>query len=299
MIKDIISKFKGMSDNEAIFVIILGAAAACLFYKSQVSGFANLNEIGDQVGLGPAASGMGGSPPAAGPRRGPEPSPRGPGPNKAIGIELKKRQPDESPSMAKQMKLLAGKPPVVQKTNVIDEAKATNVPGLMEEESMMFKPFDEVWNPGFMPLDMVFKNIDQSSKTAPLGQAAQGPVTAGAPAGRAASGGAGGDAGRAAPGGAGGGGGAVEDLKIVLVYAPWCGHSKNMLPDYEKVKSEFHNKVVNGKNVSIVMYNSDVDKDKVKEYDVKGFPSLFVERNGERESFPHRTYDKIAAYINA
>jgi len=56
---------------------------------------------------------------------------------------------------------------------------------------------------------------------------------------------------------------------------------------------------VNGKNVSIVMYNSDVDKDKVKEYDVKGFPSLFVERNGERESFPHRTYDKIAAYINA
>ena len=289
MINGIISKVKSLSDNEAICLVILGGIIACLFFKTQVNGFANLNDIGAPIGLGPAASGRTGSPPAAGPRQGPEPSPQGPGPNKAIGIELKKRQPETSPSMAKQMKVMAGKPPVVQKELSRDGARADNVPGLMEEESMMFNPFDEVWNPGFMPLDMVFKDIDQSSKTQPLGQGARGPATAGAPAGRAAA-------------GQGQGQGqvqAAEDLKIVLVYAPWCGHSKNMLPDYEKVKSEFHNKVVNGKKVSIVMYNSDVDKDKVKEYDVKGFPSLFVERNGEREPFPHRTYDKIAAYINA
>ena len=289
MIKDIISKVKGMSDNEAICLLLLGGIVAALFFKSQVSGFANLNDIGSPIGLGPAVSGRTGSPPAAGPRQGPEPSPRGPGPSQGIGIELKKRQPETSPSMVKQMKVMSEKPPVVQEAHVSDAARADNVPGLMEEESMIFKPFDEVWNPGFMPLDMVFKNVDKSSKTAPLGQGARGPVTAGAPAGRSA----------AAPAGSAAAGAASEDLKIVLVYAPWCGHSKNMLPDYEKIKSEFHGKVVNGKNVSIVMYNSDVDKDKVKEYDVKGFPSLFVERNGDRESFPHRTYDKIAAYINA
>ena len=47
------------------------------------------------------------------------------------------------------------------------------------------------------------------------------------------------------------------------------------------------------------MYNSDVDKDKVKEYGVKGFPTLFVEKNGVKEPFPHRSYEKISAYINS
>ena len=34
--------------------------------------------------------------------------------------------------------------------------------GLLVQDSMIFKPFDEVWNPGFMPLDMVFKNVQKS-----------------------------------------------------------------------------------------------------------------------------------------
>ena len=89
------------------------------------------------------------------------------------------------------------------------------------------------------------------------------------------------------------------DLKMILVYAPWCGHSKRMLPDYEKVKSEFDGKTVNNSKVSVVMYNSDVDKEKVKEYKVKGFPTLFVEKNGELSPFPHRTYEKISEYINS
>jgi hypothetical protein len=72
-----------------------------------------------------------------------------------------------------------------------------------------------------------------------------------------------------------------------------------MLGDYERVKSEFNGKTINGKKVNILMYDSDVDKDKVKEYGVKGFPSLFIEIDGNRESFPHRTYDKISEYLNA
>ena len=91
------------------------------------------------------------------------------------------------------------------------------------------------------------------------------------------------------------GGGNVD---LILIYAPWCGHSKRMLPDYEKVKSEFDGKTINGKTVNVIMYNSDVDKDKVKEYGVKGFPSLFIEKDGNRESFPHRSYEKISDYLN-
>ena len=71
-----------------------------------------------------------------------------------------------------------------------------------------------------------------------------------------------------------------------------------MLPDFEKVKSEFDGKTINGKTINIMKY-TDKDVDKVKEYGVKGFPTLFVEKNGVKESFPHRTYDKIVEYIKS
>ena len=46
-------------------------------------------------------------------------------------------------------------------------------------------------------------------------------------------------------------------------------------------------------------YNlTDEEKDKVKQYGVKGFPSLFIEKDGNVESFPHRTYEKISDYLN-
>tara|TARA_B110000027_G_C16019640_1_gene255748 strand:- start:550 stop:891 length:342 start_codon:yes stop_codon:yes gene_type:complete len=89
-----------------------------------------------------------------------------------------------------------------------------------------------------------------------------------------------------------------NSVNLVLIYAPWCGHSKRMLPDYERLKSEFDGKNINGKNINISMY-TDEDKDKVKEYGVKGFPSLFIEKDGLRESFPHRTYEKMSNYLNS
>ena len=100
----------------------------------------------------------------------------------------------------------------------------------------------------------------------------------------------------AQPSGSGSPGG--NSVNLVLIYAPWCGHSKRMLPDYERLKSEFDGKNINGKNINISMY-TDEDKDKVKEYGVKGFPSLFIEKDGNRESFPHRTYEKMSNYLNS
>jgi thiol-disulfide isomerase/thioredoxin len=199
---------------------------------------------------------------------------------KPIGIELKPRKPDPTPSTEKQLQVMAGKPVVPQPS-----VKA-QVPGLQIQDSMIFLPFDEVWNPGFMPLDMVFKESQGKAQPSLLGlDRPMGPdrpmkpvETAQVP--RAA---------KVQP--------SDGDLKLVLLYAPWCGHSKKMLPDYEKVKSEFDGQIVNGKKISVVMYNSDVDKDKVKEYEVRGFPTLFVETNGDRKPFPHRTYDKISEYI--
>ena len=255
LINSIIKSVKELCNNDEIcimIVFILVGFMLCYLFKNQISGYINFgspieevkNNENNLVGNNLVGNKINQNN------------------QQQIGIELKKRKPEPTPSTERQLKVMASKPQV----NV--GQVGNQLPGLSVQDSMMFRPFDEIWNPGFMPLDMVFKDVQKL----PL-PSLKGPT---GPTGTKVGG---------------------DDLKVVLVYAPWCGHSKKMLPDYERVKSEFHGQNVNGKNISILMYNSDVDKDKVKEYGVKGFPTLFVEKNGVRESFPHRTYDKIVEYI--
>jgi len=87
-----------------------------------------------------------------------------------------------------------------------------------------------------------------------------------------------------------------KDVKVVMVYAPWCGWSKKALPDFDKLINEYNGKNMNGWNVSVVKYNSDEREDMVKEYDVQGFPSTFVEINGERQECP-REYEEQVSMI--
>jgi len=251
-------------------------------------GFANLD--GSEVETAPTPKVEAGG-------NGPETDPQ----EVKVGQALKPRDVPPPASIAKKIELARGAPRPEQKAVPVQK------PGLMVQEATIFKPFDEVWNPGFMPLDMVFKGaIGSTGSGIPsVATGTAGPAT-GAKGVRgvgAQNGGLLGTVKNALTGSQkpevkGVESAPQDELKMILVYAPWCGHSKKMLPDYERVKSEFDGQIVNNSKVSVVMYNSDIDKAKVKEYQVKGFPTLFVEKNGELSPFPHRTYDKISAYIN-
>ena len=48
-----------------------------------------------------------------------------------------------------------------------------------------------------------------------------------------------------------------KEMKLVLFYAPWCGHSKNMLGDYQSVTDQYNNKVMNGITLSIIKVDMD------------------------------------------
>lgn len=90
-----------------------------------------------------------------------------------------------------------------------------------------------------------------------------------------------------------------KKLKLVLFYAPWCGHSKNMLKDYDNVISKFHNQNMNGYNLEIIKIDMDKNPDAAKEHgvEVKGFPTLhtFTDVNGKEVSqvFNFREEEKI------
>jgi thiol-disulfide isomerase/thioredoxin len=104
----------------------------------------------------------------------------------------------------------------------------------------------------------------------------------------------------AAPGAATGAG---KSIKVIVIFAPWCGWSKKSLPDFKKMEGKLKSvstQETNGWSVSFDMYNSEdaVGKQKVKEYEVKGFPSVLVEVDGQRKEGP-REYSKMIDMINS
>jgi thiol-disulfide isomerase/thioredoxin len=87
-----------------------------------------------------------------------------------------------------------------------------------------------------------------------------------------------------------------KDMKLVLFYAPWCGHSKNMIGDYDSVISQYDGKQMNGVTLHILKVDMDADKKGAQPYgvEIKGFPTLytFVEENGKLVPQPFSQRDE-------
>jgi thiol-disulfide isomerase/thioredoxin len=321
ILKDIVNAVKKYCDDDVclMIVFVLVGFGLCFLFKDRISGFANFGSDGDEgsgAGHGSGHGSVGGEPSVPGIKMD-NPA--------AVGVQLKPRKPEPTPSTKRALEVMAQKPPVERK--MIQQEN-----GLLVQDAMIFKPFDEVWNPGFMPLDMVFNNVNKPGPSimgqpmGPTGPSPMGPdrpmgPMGPSPMGPSPMGPTGGPTGPTGPSPTGpsptgpsptgpsptgpsptgpsptGPSPTGGDVNLVLIYAAWCGHSKRMLPDYERIKSEFDGKNINGKNIHVSMY-TDEDKDKVKEYGVKGFPSLFIEKDGNREQFPHRTYEKMSEYLN-
>ena len=79
-------------------------------------------------------------------------------------------------------------------------------------------------------------------------------------------------------GNAGGNGGAKK-AQVTMVRADWCGFCKKAMPEWEKLKSEIHDKVVNGYHIVLRDLEQKRDESEIKEKysDVTGFPTYVVE----------------------
>uniref|UniRef100_A0A0N5A4U9 Protein disulfide-isomerase n=1 Tax=Parastrongyloides trichosuri TaxID=131310 RepID=A0A0N5A4U9_PARTI len=71
----------------------------------------------------------------------------------------------------------------------------------------------------------------------------------------------------------------VADKPLVLVefYAPWCGHCKNLAPELEKAA-----KLLKPDGIPIAKIDATVEKKLADQFDVKGYPTMKVLRNGRR-----------------
>lgn len=66
---------------------------------------------------------------------------------------------------------------------------------------------------------------------------------------------------------------------LTLFYAPWCGHCKRVMPEWDKLTNM---KSVNssGKKVKIIKVNCDENKDLATKHGINGFPTIKYFPNG-------------------
>jgi protein disulfide-isomerase A6 len=85
---------------------------------------------------------------------------------------------------------------------------------------------------------------------------------------------------------------------FVLFYAPWCGHCKTTLPEFETLQQSYKG------SIKIVAINCEEDKNKqlVAQQDIKGFPTIRYYKDGLDGEYTEynddRTADKFNKYIS-
>lgn len=93
----------------------------------------------------------------------------------------------------------------------------------------------------------------------------------------------------------------VSKHKFIVVefYAPWCGHCKNLAPEYEKAAS-----VLSSNEPAIVLAkvdaNAEENKQLAEQFEIQGFPTIKILRNGGEKVQEYkgpREADGIVTYL--
>lgn len=86
---------------------------------------------------------------------------------------------------------------------------------------------------------------------------------------------------------------------LLEFYAPWCGHCKNLAPEYERLGETF----ANADDVVIAQVDADKHKKLASRFDVKGFPTLKWVQKGSsfdkaEEPQAERTAEGLLKFVN-
>ncbi|KAM3399097.1 protein disulfide isomerase-like 1-4 [Capsicum galapagoense] len=87
----------------------------------------------------------------------------------------------------------------------------------------------------------------------------------------------------------------VEDNKYVMVefYAPWCGHCKELAPEFAAAATE-----LKAENVHLVKIDATLENELAENYEVQGFPTIYFFVDGGHVTYSgQRTKDAIVTWI--
>jgi len=93
-----------------------------------------------------------------------------------------------------------------------------------------------------------------------------------------------------------------NEAELLLFYANWCPHCKSAKPEWEKVKSEYENKLINGYKVIFVEVDcSSPNPNTTKmmdEYNIEGFPTIKLNKNNQIITYDAKvTQDHLVEFL--
>jgi len=81
-----------------------------------------------------------------------------------------------------------------------------------------------------------------------------------------------------------------EGTWFVKLYAPWCGHCKAMAPTWDQLS-------IDVSSFAVADVDATVEKELAKRFDVKGFPTLKLFKDGKMYDYPgDRTYESLRKF---
>lgn len=88
-------------------------------------------------------------------------------------------------------------------------------------------------------------------------------------------------------------------LSVVICKADWCGHCKKAAPEFQKLESASPIALSNGTQATVKILDADKDKEEVKKYKVRGYPSILIINGADTTEYPgERTYDAVVDFLN-
>ena len=85
-----------------------------------------------------------------------------------------------------------------------------------------------------------------------------------------------------------------NENRIVLCHATWCPHCTNFKPAWDSFKQNNESKFP----VKIMDLDSDRDSEEIKQYEVQGFPTVILVKNGEHISYEGpRTEEGLVGFL--
>ena len=72
---------------------------------------------------------------------------------------------------------------------------------------------------------------------------------------------------------------------LMLFYVDWCPHCKTAKPEWDALKEEYDNKIINGYNLSLIEYNCTNESEEISQlmdkYKIEGYPTIKLVKDNQ------------------
>jgi thiol-disulfide isomerase/thioredoxin len=92
-----------------------------------------------------------------------------------------------------------------------------------------------------------------------------------------------------------------KTMDVYFFFADWCPHCQKAKPEWQSVKTEKEGSTINGYKVKMTEIDCSGGKNpEIKEYQIKGYPTILVKKEGQVTLFENTpTKDNLMSFLNS